>query len=395
MLLRNLLFVKGGKVFMDNNHWRVENSDGSKRVIVTKELPGLRWLEILKAADCRVEICTSQDILTIADIKVAIGGKCDGAIGQLTEDWGEDLFVALKAAGGIAYSNFAVGFNNVDLDAATRHGIPVGNTPGVLTEATAEMCVALAFAAARRVPEADLFMRGGQYQGWLPTLFIGELFWSKIVGVIGMGRIGLAFAKMMAGACHMNVAYYDPHCKMPVKDYFDALSDFYISQGEGSISCTCCETLKELCEMSDLISINTILNDKTHHLVDAQALSWMKPNAVFINAARGPVMDEAALVEHAKTHPDFKAGLDVFEDEPAMKPGMVELKNVIVVPHIASATVYSREGMASLAASNVAAMLQEYPVWQKPDISGFLRGGFPPYAPSVVNAAEVGYPVAD
>jgi hydroxypyruvate reductase 1 len=169
----------------------VENPDGSKRVIVTKELPGPRWLEILKAADCRVEICTSPDILSIADIKAAMGDKCDGAIGQLTEDWGDELFGALKAAGGIAYSNYAVGFNNVDLDAATKHGIPVGNTPGVLTEATAEMCVALAFAAARRVPEADVFMRGGQYQGWLPTLFIGELFWGKTVGVIGMGRIGL------------------------------------------------------------------------------------------------------------------------------------------------------------------------------------------------------------
>jgi hydroxypyruvate reductase 1 len=380
---------------MSEKQWRVENPDGSKRVIVTKELPGPRWLEILKAADCRVEICTSPDILSIADIKAAMGDKCDGAIGQLTEDWGDELFGALKAAGGIAYSNYAVGFNNVDLDAATKHGIPVGNTPGVLTEATAEMCVALAFAAARRVPEADVFMRGGQYQGWLPTLFIGELFWGKTVGVIGMGRIGFAFAKMMAGACHMNVAYYDPHCKMDVKSYFDGLSGFYVSQGEAPITCTCCETLKEMCEMSDLISINTILNDETHHLVNSETLSWMKPNAVFINAARGPVMDEAALVEHAKTHPDFKAGLDVFEDEPAMKPGLAECQNIVIVPHIASATVFSREGMATLAASNVAAMLQGYPAWQKPDISGFLSGDFPPYAASVVNAAEVGYKVAD
>ena len=380
---------------MSEKKWRVENLEGSKRVIVTKELPGSRWLEILKVADCRVEICTSPDILSVAEIKAAIGEKCDGAIGQLTEDWGEELFAALKAAGAVAYSNYAVGFNNVDLDAATRNGLPVGNTPGVLTEATAEHCVALAFAAARRIPEADVFMRSGQYQGWLPTLFIGELFWGKTVGVIGMGRIGLSFARMMAGACRMNVAYYDPHCKIPVADYFKALSDFFVSQCEKPITCTCCDSLRELCEISDLISINTILNDETRHLINAEAFSWMKENAIFINAARGPVMDEAALVEHARTHPDFKAGLDVVEDEPAMKPGLAELKNVVVVPHIASATVYSREGMATLAASNVAAMLKGQPAWNKPDISGFLSGDFPPYAASVVNAAEVSYPVAD
>ena len=256
---------------MNKNQWKTFNPGGSLRVIVTKELPGKRWLAILKAAVCRVEICTSPDILSVEDIKAAMGTRCDGAIGQLTENWGEDLFAALKGAGGVAYSNYAVGFNNVDLDAATKNGIPVGNTPGVLTEATAEHCVALAFAAARRIPEADVFMRGSQYRGWLPTLFIGELFWGKTVGVIGMGRIGLTFAKMMAGACHMNVAYYDPHCKLPVAEYFKALSDFFVSQGEEPITCTCCDSLRELCQSSDLISINTILNDETLHMIDAQA----------------------------------------------------------------------------------------------------------------------------
>lgn len=380
---------------MADKEWRVINPEGKKRVIVTKLLPGQRWLDILLSAGCRVEICTSPDILDVDDIKAAIGDRCDGAIGQLTEEWGEALFGALKGAGGTAYSNYAVGYNNVDVPAATRRGLPVGNTPGVLTEATAEMCAALAFAAARRVPEADAFMRSGQYTGWLPTLFIGELFWGKTVGVIGMGRIGFAFAKMMAGACRMNVAYYDPHCKAPVADYFKALSDFFESQGEKPISCTCCSSLKELCEVSDLVSINTVLNDETHHLVDAKALSWMKPNAVFVNASRGPVVDEAALAAHCRANPDFKAALDVFEDEPSMKPGLAELKNVVVVPHIASATVYSREGMAALAAGNVAGILQRYPAWNRSDISGFLQGDFPEFAPSVVNAREVGYPIAE
>jgi hydroxypyruvate reductase 1 len=375
---------------MTAKRWKAHNRSGNKRVIVTKELPGSLWLERLIQADCKVEVCTSTDVLGVDDIKAAIGKQCDAVLGQLTEDWGDELFGALKAAGGTAYSNYAVGYNNVDLAAATRHGIPVGNTPGVLTEATAEMCASLAFAAARRVVEADRFLRSGKFRGWLPTLFLGELLHRKTVGIIGMGRIGFAFAKMMAMACYMNVVYYDPHCKMPVQDYFKALSDFFVSQGEAPLTCTCCGSLKELCETSDLISINTVLNEETHHLIDARAFSWMKDNAVFINAARGPVMDEAALVEHAKTHPDFKVGLDVFEDEPALKPGLTDLNNVVLVPHIASATTYSREGMATLAASNIAGILMNQRVWNRPDIFQFLEENPPKAAPSIVNAHELG-----
>ncbi|MCK4821515.1 D-glycerate dehydrogenase, partial [bacterium] len=181
---------------MNDKEWRTHNPSGNRRVVVTKDLPGDRWLEILAKTDCKVEICTSTDVLSVEEIEAAIGERCDGAIGQLTEDWGEKLVVALKAAGGKVYSNCAVGYNNVDVDEATRQGIPVGNTPGVLTETTAEMAVALTFAAARRVVEADKFMRGGNYKGWLPTLFLGELFWHKTVGVIGAGRIGAAYARM-------------------------------------------------------------------------------------------------------------------------------------------------------------------------------------------------------
>ena len=130
---------------MGTQEWRIVNPSGNKRVLVTKELPGQQWLEILTNADCRVEISTSTEVLGVSHIKTAFGTLCDGAIGQLTEDWGDELFAALKAAGGRAYSNYAVGFNNVDVTAATKHGIPVGNTPGVLTETTAEMAVALTF----------------------------------------------------------------------------------------------------------------------------------------------------------------------------------------------------------------------------------------------------------
>ncbi|MGD9192693.1 MAG: NAD(P)-dependent oxidoreductase, partial [Desulfobacterales bacterium] len=177
---------------MGSKQWTIHNPSGSKRVIVTKELPGPRWLEILVQAGCKVEVCTSTAVLKVDEIKAVMGNQCDGAIGQLTEDWGDELFSALKAAGGTAYSNYAVGFNNIDLDAATKHGIPVGNTPGVLTDTTAQMAVALTFAAARRTGEAERFLRAGKYRGWLPTLFLGELLWRKTVGVVGAGRIGAA-----------------------------------------------------------------------------------------------------------------------------------------------------------------------------------------------------------
>jgi hydroxypyruvate reductase 1 len=190
---------------MDQKKWETHNPAGSKRVIVTKELPGTLWLQRLMRANCKVEVCTSTDVLSVDEIKTAIGSQCDGMLGQLTEDWGDALFAALKAAGGTAYSNVAVGYNNVDVDAATKHGIPVGNTPGVLTETTAQMAVTLTFAAARRTGEAERFLRAGKYKGWLMTLFLGELLWRKTVGVIGAGRIGATYARMMVEGHKMNL----------------------------------------------------------------------------------------------------------------------------------------------------------------------------------------------
>jgi hydroxypyruvate reductase 1 len=141
------------------------------------------------------------------------------------------MFAALKKAGGTAYSNYAVGYNNVDVDAATGHGIPVGNTPGVLTETTAQMAVALTFAAARRIGEAERFLRGGKYVGWLPTLFLGNLLWRKALGVIGAGRIGATYARMMVEGHKMNLIYCDPHPQKELEDYFRHYSEFLKSQG--------------------------------------------------------------------------------------------------------------------------------------------------------------------
>jgi hydroxypyruvate reductase 1 len=378
---------------MSKKQWRAHNPSGSRRVIVTKQLPGVRWLQILTEADCRVDICTSHDILTAEEIKEAIGSRCDGAIGQLTEEWDEELFSALKAACGKAYSNYAVGYNNVNVDSATVQGIPVGNTPGVLTETTAEMAVSLTFAVARRVVEADRFMRAGSFRGWLPTLFLGELLWRKTVGIIGAGRIGAAYARMMVEGHKMNLIYYDPYRNNALEDFVAAYSEFLKTLEEQPVSCVRAQSADEVLREADLVSLHPILDATTQHLINKGRLSLMKEHAILVNTSRGPVIDEAALVAHCREHPNFRAGLDVFEDEPAMKAGLEALDNVVVVPHIASATIWTREGMATLAASNVAAILLGYPVWQEGDISPFLEDEPPEAAPSIVNARELGMQV--
>lgn len=375
---------------MGSPSWNVLNPNSKYRVIVTKTLPGSRWIDILTAADCRVDVCQEKSVLDIETIRAAMGNRCHGAIGQLTETWGEALFSALKAAGGTAYSNYAVGYNNVDLEAATRAGIPVGNTPGVLTETTAEMAVALTFAAARRLGEAERFMRAGSYSGWLPDLFLGSLLNGKTLGIIGAGRIGAAYARMMVQGHGMSVVYFDLSDNSELENFVSEFSKFRDTRGLPPVSCRRAGDLEALLKAADCVSIHTVLDDSTHHLIDAHALSLMKTDAILINTSRGPVIDEAALVEHCHSHPDFRVGLDVYENEPAMAPGLAELDNVIVVPHIASATRWTREGMAILAACNVAGLLRGDPLWREPDILPFL-GEHPPRAiPGIVNAGELG-----
>jgi len=378
---------------MDAYSWHIVNPDAPRRVIVTKELPGTRWIDILTAADCRVEVCTDEAVLAVERIRAAIGGRCDGAIGQLTEPWGEELFAALAAAGGRAYSNYAVGFNNVDLAAATAHGIPVGNTPGVLTETTAEMAVALTFAAARRTGEAERFLRAGRFHGWLPRLFLGDLLHGATVGIVGAGRIGAAYARMMMEGHKTHVLYYDLHRNADLEDFAVAYARFLEARGEAPVACRRVDTVAELLEASDVVSLHTLLDDTTRHLIDAGRLARMKPDAILVNTSRGPVVDEAALVAHCRRNPDFRAGLDVFEDEPALAPGLAALENVVIVPHIASATRWTREGMAVLAAANVAALLRGRPVWNRPDVAAFLGDAPPPAAPSVLNAEALGLAV--
>lgn len=372
------------------NEWRVHNPDGNLRVIVTKELPGNRWLNILEAADCRVEVCQSTQVLTFDEISQRIGQHCDGAIGQLTEAWTAELFAVLKDAGGRAYSNYAVGYDNVDVQGATEHGIPVGNTPGVLTETTAEMAVALTFSAGRRIVEADSFMRAGKYEGWLPTMYIGQRFFGGTVGVVGAGRIGGAYGRMMVEGFKMNLVYFDNYRNEALERYIADYSALLVEHGEAPVTCRRLDTVEDVFREADVLSLHTVLDDSTRHLVNAERLALMKPDAILVNSSRGPVIDEAALVGHCRANPDFKVGLDVFEDEPAMKPGLAELDNVVIVPHIASATAWTRQGMATLAAANVAAILQGHPLWDGDGVLSFLSGDVPAAAPSIVNAQALG-----
>tara|TARA_A100001037_G_scaffold271767_1_gene267484 strand:- start:316 stop:1482 length:1167 start_codon:yes stop_codon:yes gene_type:complete len=382
---------QGGVALAD---WETHNPSGSKRVVCTKQLPGTRWLDVLAAADCSVEVGTSTEILSVDEIKAKVGDSVDGVIGQLTEDWGEELFEAIRKAGCKVYANYAVGYNNVNVDAATSRGIPVGNTPGVLTETTAEMAVALTFSAARRVVEADEYMRGENYKGWLPTLYLGELMSRKTVGVVGAGRIGASYAKMMVEGYKMDFLYYDLYQNKGLEDYLTGYGEFLKSQGEEPISWRKCDTVEEVLRESDVVSLHPLLDETTHHLMNTERLGMMKDNAVLVNASRGPVIDEVALVEHLNSHPNFRVGLDVFEDEPAMKPGLKDCPNCVIVPHIASATIWTREGMASLAAGNVAGILSGYPCWQdQNDVLPFLDGENPQAAPSIVNRDELGLPV--
>jgi hydroxypyruvate reductase 1 len=373
--------------------WTTHNPEGHRRVVVTKALPGGAWLEILSGAGCRVEIGRSESVLGADEIEAAIGERCEGCIGQLTEPWGPRLFEALGRAGGRAYSNYAVGYNNVDLEAATGLRIPVGNTPGVLTETTAEMAVALTFAAARRVVEGDRFMREGRFQGWLPSLLLGELLWRRTVGVVGAGRIGAAYARMMVEGHKMNVVYYDLKPNRALEDSVEAYGRLLSEEGRRPVACRRAASLEELLRQSDVVSLHTVLDASTRHLIDRGRLALMKENAVLVNSSRGPLIDENALVAHCREHPSFRAGLDVFEEEPAMAPGLTDLPNVVVVPHVGSATRWTREAMAVLAASNVAGVLRGLPVWGRSDMAPFLGTNPPEAVPSVVNAEALGLPV--
>ncbi len=238
-------------------------------------------------------------------------------------------------------SNHAVGFDNIDVPAATARKIPVGNTPGVLTDATADFAFALMMSVARRIPEAERYVHAGKWKTWGPMLLLGVDLKGATLGLVGFGRIGKAMARRALGF-DMRVIYYDPNETKPDPDLKAEPVDF-----------------ETLLEESDFISLHTPLTPDTRHLIDSQALSKMKPSAVLVNTSRGPVVDPEALYEALKERRIFGAGLDVTEPEPLpMDSPLLTLDNIVIVPHVASASRTSRDMMAWMAAQNLVAGLK-------------------------------------
>ena len=242
-------------------------------------------------------------------------------------------------------ANVAVGYNNVDVGAARRRGVVVTNTPDVLTETTADFAWALLMTAARRVVEADQYVRSGQWRVWKWDLLWGVDIHGKTLGVVGFGRIGRAVARRGQGF-GMRVLYHDT-----VRADADAERELNASPTD----------LETLLRESDFVSLHTVLSPETRHLIDERTLRLMKRTAVLINAARGPVLDESALVKALSERWIAGAGLDVFEEEPRVHPGLLPLRNVTLAPHIASASHDTRVAMATLAVRNCLAVLEGKP----------------------------------
>ncbi|MEX1997591.1 MAG: D-glycerate dehydrogenase [Candidatus Andersenbacteria bacterium] len=239
-------------------------------------------------------------------------------------------------------ANYAVGFDNIDVAAAQARGIAVTNTPEVLTEAVAEHTVTLLAALARRIVESDSFLRMGKYHGWRPELLLGTGLDNKVLGIVGLGRIGVEVARRAQFGFGMKIAYND---LKPNADF------------EREFAATYYEHLDDLLPAVDAVSLHVPLLPATRHLINQERLALMKPTALLVNTARGPVVDEAALVAALQNQTIGGAALDVFEQEPELTPGLVELPNVVLTPHTASATIEARAAMAELAADNIIAVL--------------------------------------
>jgi glyoxylate reductase len=236
-------------------------------------------------------------------------------------------------------ANMAVGFNNVDVDAATRLGIAVSNTPGVLSDTTADLAFALLMASARRIPEAERYLRAGKYTGWGPLLFCGAEVHHSTLGLIGAGRIGKIVAKRASGF-EMKVLYYDVYRMSP--------------EDEATYQLTYMP-MDDVLKRADFVSVHTPYMPSTHHLIGEREFGLMKPSAILINTARGPIVDEKALVKALQSGTIAGAGLDVFENEPAVEPELMTVENVVILPHIASASLKTRTLMATMASDNIVA----------------------------------------
>lgn len=310
------------------------------KVYITRRIPD-EGISKLKEKGYEVDINPKDAVLSKEELVKALETKpYDAVLCLLTDPIDADIFDAAPQAK--IFANYAMGYNNIDLKAAKEKGKFISNTPGVLTESVAEHTVALMFAIAKRIVESDEYMRGGNFKGWAPMLFLGEGLVGKILGLVGLGRIGSEVARRMRDGFEMKVLYYD------VARNPELEAKYNMEYRE----------LDELLKESDFVSIHVPLMDSTKHLISAEKLRLMKPTAFLINTSRGPVVDEEALVEVLKKRIIGGAALDVYEYEPKMVVGLNELPNTVLTPHTASATIETRSAMAEIAADNIIAVLE-------------------------------------
>ncbi|KKT29260.1 D-glycerate dehydrogenase [Candidatus Giovannonibacteria bacterium RIFCSPLOWO2_12_FULL_44_25] len=314
------------------------------KIFVTRKIPeaGIRKL---KEAGYEVEVNPEDRVLKKEELNKQIKQvKPDAVLALLTDKLDADVFEVASAQKPSVkiFANMAVGFDNVDLEAAKKAGIMVTNTPGVLTDTVAEHTFALMLAIAHRISEADRFARAGQFKGWEPMMLLGTDLSYKTVGILGLGRIGSRVAYHAVKGFNAKVIYYDVKRNEEFEREFGARF---------------CMAPEEVLREADFVSIHVPLLPTTHHLINAERLLMMKPTAYLVNTSRGPVIDEEALADALKAGVIKGAAIDVFENEPAIHPELLKLDNIILTPHIASATEETRAKMAELAAENIIAAL--------------------------------------
>jgi glyoxylate reductase len=307
------------------------------RVLLTRRMPPPA-ADLVSRAGLLVDAIDGDRPPTREELRSRVRG-CTGLICMLSDRVDDEL---LDAAGSSlrVVANYAVGVDNIDLRSCAQRGVRVTNTPGVLTQATADIAWALILACARRVVEGDRLVRSGRWEGWSPTQLLGLELTGATLGILGAGRIGTAVGLRSAGF-RMRVLYAHPR---PCAE---------LEQSVGATRADRDQLLRE----SDILTLHLPMRPENRHLIGAAELSRMKPTAILINTARGPVVDEAALVEALQSRRIASAGFDVYENEPRLSPGLAELDNVVLLPHLGSATTATRERMSRMAAENVIAVL--------------------------------------
>jgi glyoxylate reductase len=308
------------------------------RVLVTRRLPR-EALDSVEAR-CDMTLYDGQGAMPREQLLAEAAGKA-GAITLLT-DRVDDEFLDAAGPQLTIVANYAVGFDNIDVGACTRHGVLATNTPEVLTETTADTAFALMMAAARRIAEGDRFLRSRTAWIWDPLMMLGQDVHHKTLGVVGFGRIGQALARRARGFA-MRIIYHDAY-RPPAQVEREFEAEY--------------RDLEDLLRQADFVSLHTNLTPQTRHLINAERLAIMKPTAVLVNTSRGPVIDEEALVRALEEGQIFAAGLDVFEHEPSVHPGLLACENAVLIPHLGSATVETRLAMANLAVDNLFAGLE-------------------------------------